>query len=310
MYCQILKEFLNVHWLRPEVALLKTSEVIAMKDFVFESPSLDMGCGDGIFSFIRAGGGFNQEFDLYSGMKVDRNVFFDNLDIYDFKSSSTKDANPVKKPQYKISVALDHKNNLLEKSKRFDFYNDYVCHDANNALPFPSNAFASVFSNILYWLNNPQNVLHDVCRILSVGGRMALVLPDKSFTDYSFYQRLYLKTSDSRWKWLQKIDRGRSESIKHRYSATEWENMFNEAGLAVIQHKRFLSKFLFQIWDIGLRPVFPVLYKMQSKLNVSERLEVKKDWIDLLMEFALPIMENELFRDEDDYVWHYYELRK
>lgn len=54
---EILKNFLNAYWLRPETALWRTLDVEAMRTFKVTSPSLDLGCGDGTFSFIRAGGG-------------------------------------------------------------------------------------------------------------------------------------------------------------------------------------------------------------------------------------------------------------
>ena len=44
---QILREFLNAFWLRPEVALIKTHEYLALKQLHVNEPSLDIGCGDG-----------------------------------------------------------------------------------------------------------------------------------------------------------------------------------------------------------------------------------------------------------------------
>ncbi len=52
----VLMKFLNAFWLRPETALWRTLDVESMRDFEFVSPSLDLGCGDGTFSFVRGGG--------------------------------------------------------------------------------------------------------------------------------------------------------------------------------------------------------------------------------------------------------------
>lgn len=54
----ILRRFLNAYWIRPESALWRALDVRSMKNFQFESPSLDLGCGDGTFSFLRGGGYF------------------------------------------------------------------------------------------------------------------------------------------------------------------------------------------------------------------------------------------------------------
>lgn len=53
---KILRQFLNAYWLRPETALWRTLDVKSMRDFRFESPSLDLGCGDGTFAFLALGG--------------------------------------------------------------------------------------------------------------------------------------------------------------------------------------------------------------------------------------------------------------
>ncbi len=37
----------------------------AFKDLKFESPSLDLSCGDGMFMFLHLGGEFNKDFDYY-----------------------------------------------------------------------------------------------------------------------------------------------------------------------------------------------------------------------------------------------------
>jgi len=52
-----LKQYLNLFWLRPENGLLCTFKSEVMNDIGFESPSLDLSCGDGLFTFIHLGGG-------------------------------------------------------------------------------------------------------------------------------------------------------------------------------------------------------------------------------------------------------------
>jgi len=64
-----LNKFLNAYWLRPESALWRTCDVESMKGFEFKAPSLDLGCGDGTFSFLRAGGQFDDTYDVF--MDVD-----------------------------------------------------------------------------------------------------------------------------------------------------------------------------------------------------------------------------------------------
>jgi len=65
MKSRILKDFLNIYWLRPETAVFRSIDAVVMKDFVFQSPSLDFGCGDGLFSFLRAGGNLDPDFPQF-----------------------------------------------------------------------------------------------------------------------------------------------------------------------------------------------------------------------------------------------------
>ncbi len=81
-------QFLSVFWLRPETALWRSIDTLAMRDFEFLEPSLDLGCGDGIFSFVRAGGCFDITFDAFQAVgKLDH--FFDKVDIFDDYNSIT-----------------------------------------------------------------------------------------------------------------------------------------------------------------------------------------------------------------------------
>lgn len=52
-----LAQFMNLHWLRPETALWRTLDCMVLQDIEFFPPIIDVGCGDGLFSFTRGGGG-------------------------------------------------------------------------------------------------------------------------------------------------------------------------------------------------------------------------------------------------------------
>lgn len=164
----MLKELLNIYWLRPETALWRTIDIEVMKEFNIKGNSLDLGCGDGVLSFIRAGGQFDNSFDDYQSIgNLDK--FFDNHDVHD---TFLENYSPhvTKQADYKFSMALDHKENLLKKANRLDFYKGYIVHDANQTLPFEDNTFDSIFSNIVYWLDNPQKSFNEISRVLKEGG--------------------------------------------------------------------------------------------------------------------------------------------
>lgn len=279
---------LNAFWLRPETALWREIDIRAMEPFAVKAPSLDLGCGDGIFSFIRAGGRFDEQFDVFQAMSgLDQ--FFDNVDVFDAFDELLSPA-VAQRPSYQIDVGFDHKVNLLKKAGQLGLYRNLKVGDANQLLPFPDRSFNSVFSNIVYWLDDPQLTIAEISRILCPGGRACVMLPNDTLPEFSFYNQLYAKTKNPDWAFLEKLDRGRfADNIRQARSREMWEAMFESAGLRVAWHAVHLSKTAIQIWDVGLRPLFPVLRRMVNSVASDELPQLKREWVTILREFLEPI---------------------
>ncbi|MDB5807026.1 MAG: methyltransferase type 11 [Betaproteobacteria bacterium] len=286
----ILSEFLNAYWLRPETALWRTVDVNAMADFQFESPSLDVGCGDGMFSFVRAGGQLDKTFDAFQAT-TNLDKFFENVDVFDaFDPSSSPLV--MRKPNYQIDCGFDHKENLLRKAAALGLYKSVKQGDADSVFPFSDGTFNTVFSNIVYWLTDPGKAIAEISRVLAPGGKACLMLPSTKLPEFSFYNQLYVKTKDERWRFLERMDRGRfTDNIRQAKSSEQWEKYFTAAGLEVDKHTNHLSGTLVKIWDVGMRPLFPVLMRMTRAIAQSELAEIKQEWIDTLKHFLLPIAE-------------------
>jgi len=220
---EYLKQFLNVYWLRPETALWRTIDCVKLSEIKFEKPVIDIGCGDGIFSFIKAGGKFGLGFDMYLSVK-DLNNFFENVDIYDTFSDNDMVYNIIKKPTHRIDVGLDRKQQLLNKADFIQVYDKLIQHDANNKLPLEDESFNTIFSNIVYWLDNVDKTLNEFARIVTDEGKIILMLPDKSFKD-SFIYNHYLQDKSI---WAKLLDRGRYGQLKKCYSFDEWNTFFKK----------------------------------------------------------------------------------
>lgn len=280
-------QLLSIFWLRPETALWRSIDIRTMGDFRFREPSLDLGCGDGLFSFVRAGGRFDITFDAFQSIG-NLESFFDKVDIFD----EFKTLNPIIKKvcDYRINYALDHKMNLLKKAKTLDLYDKFIVSDANETLPFADSFFYSIFSNIVYWLNDPSLTFKEIARVLKPKGQCCVMLPNRTFPEFSFYYDLYVKKKDENFQYLDKLDRGRiSDNIKHAKSGDEWRQIIEKAGLKIITHRKHLSKTAIQIWDIGLRPLFPMLYKMANNIQREILIEIKKEWLETFKYFLEPI---------------------
>lgn len=286
-----LRELLNAFWLRPETALWREIDIRAMSSFELVSPSIDLGCGDGLFSFIRAGGRFKPGFDAFEAVGS-LDTFFQNADVFDVASGKSNEAVVSAPPRYTIDVGFDHKKNLLNRAQMLGLYQSLREGDANKSLPFDDNTFGSLFSNIVYWLNDPAFTFREIGRILRPKGQACLMLPDIAFLDGSFYNRLYARSHDPRWKFLERLDRGRFiDNIKQAKASSSWEEMFKDAGLRVKKHVTHLSRINVQIWDVGLRPLFPQLLKMSRAMSTEVRDGIKEEWIENLVQFIQPLVE-------------------
>lgn len=305
-----LQQLLNVFWLRPETALWREIDIRVMQAFEMRSPSLDLGCGDGTFSFIRAGGEFDKSFDAFRSVsQLDQ--FFQNVDIFDSYDENLSSA-VTSPPEYRIDVGFDHKINLLKKAGQLGLYGTLKQGDANQPLPFPDASFNSVFSNIVYWLDSPQDVILEISRILKPGGCACLMLPNITLPQFSFYNQLYVKGGDARWKFLEMLDRGRfADNIRQAKSADEWQAMFEQAGLKIERHHSHLSKLTIQAWDIGLRPLFPVLLEMANELSPEKLVSIKAKWIQTMRAFLEPLLEiDKTLPGSEQPAFHCFELRK
>lgn len=305
-----MSTLLNVYWLRPETAMWRELDIKAMAGFDFKSPSLDIGRGDGLFSFIRAGGVCHPSFDAFKSIYgLDR--FFDNIDVYD--SATTLPKHVVLWPaQYSIDYGIDHKINLLNKAKVLGFYRNLMVVNANDSLPFNDASFASVFSNIVYWLDDPSHAISETYRVLKPGGQACLMLPNVTLPKYSFYYSLHVKNQDERWAFLDLLDRGRfAENIKHSRSSDQWQTILNDSGLILERHTTHLSHVAVKAWDIGLRPLFPVLRKMVEHIPENCLNSIKGQWVDILKHFVsnLVNLDGQL-SFEDEPAFHCFLVRK
>jgi len=83
---------------------------------------------------------------------------------------------------------------------------------------------------------------------------------------------------------------------------------FKNANLEIVYHDMHLSQRLITFWDIGLRPLSPVLIKMANNLGTIKREEAKEEWIGICSEICKPFLEDEL-RQKDN-TFHLFVLKK
>lgn len=300
---KFIENHLNVAWLRPESALWWALESVLMSKYEIAKPSLDIGCGNGIFSFINAGGEFSLEYDWY--VNSDVKGFWANKDIYDTCKVLDVSKFITKKPAYTYSCGLDYKENLLKQAAALGLYDATVQHDGNQPLPFDDGRFKTVFSNILYWLKDLKQSLSEIYRVLDKDGIAILVLPNTKFFEYCFTYDWKNKKSEL----LRLLNRGRSECMHWSISHDDFIALASGVGFKLVEHEYFLSPLVLQAWDVGLRPLSPLLIKMANKLSVNDRKEIKQEWIESFIKFLMPLQAMDQASKEEG-GFHFFVLRK
>ncbi|MDR9382127.1 MAG: methyltransferase domain-containing protein [Natronomonas sp.] len=284
-----LRKFLNVRWLRPESAMWRTVSTRAMEDLFeeLEQPSLDLGCGDGITSFIRAGGDFDVSFDMFYGV-AGLDEFFENKDIY---NAAPEEYTPEisERPDYPITVGLDHKPALLEKSRRLDFYEELIEHDNNTPLPFDDGEFRTIFSNTVHWVENVDLHLREIHRVLDSDGVGILVLKTPHVHNFIHYLRGHEDVLGT--ELVDALDRGRSEHYPNLFDDDGWASKLEEAGFTIRERRPLISTTHAGMWDIGMRPISPLMISMANALTVEQRQRIKEEWIDSWELLLSPVCE-------------------
>ena len=287
-----LRRFMGVYWLRPENAfwMALRSEVLGS---VFDggwqdwrAPSIDLSCGDGVFSFLHAGGELDEEFDVFCDAAPLESVRDERADIFDHLGDRY---HPVvmTPPAYIIDVGTDLKPNLLVKAGALNLYGELVVHDNNRALPFDSGMFRTVYCNSVYWVENIDGFLSEIRRITGDDGRVLLQVKLDSLLRYTLDGHRAVLGE----RFLEIIGRGRAQTWPSLADRATWEARFAAAGLTIERAVPFITRTHAHLWDVGLRPIAPMLIELANNVTPETRTRVKRRWVDLFCELCAPLCD-------------------
>lgn len=248
----LLRSFLEANWLKPFDAVWDASVASTLASVRMEEPSLDLGCGDGLFMLIALGGRVRMAYDRYHA-----------------RASMTSVVSEP--PQRRMTVGLDWKAGLIDKARRMQVYRHLLVGDGQ-ALPFKDRAFATVFCNILYWLPDWQTGLREMRRVLREDGRLVLVVPNRHVGDCL---RSYHKARQYRQRgwymaanFFEWIDHGRFDTLARLTGdREEWEHRLKNAGFALDAASPVLDSGAVVRWDFSTRPFLHGLVLMGRGLR-------------------------------------------
>jgi SAM-dependent methyltransferase len=296
-----LDDFLHMTWLRPENVIWDFTACRLIGEELSKAGTIaEIGIGNGCFTFMTLGGKFKKEYDWYYNVAPEG--FWQNRDIYDHVAESDISRFVESAPRKRIALAIDHKENLLIQARQLGFIDNTVVADANE--PVDPGSADTVYSNILYWLNDPVKVLKNIAGTMKANARIVLAFPNPDFITHC---RSYRRNSPT-WTLL---NRGRADSLMWTMGLDEFAAMLQqETSLEIEKSTKYLSRLTLQTWDIGFRPFSPHLIKMANKLDPVDRMEVKQEWCATAIPFLQDLAENEAARGPDEGGFNFVVLRK
>lgn len=283
-------QFINWFWLRPENALmvsLRAEKYAETLKFFDQDSSIDVSCGDGVFSFVTLGGEISASSDMFRSVNLNKDRYgnFDTFDHFD----KTYFVEVAKHADYQYTVGSDWKENLLKKSEKLDFYKNLLLHDNNKKFEFGSNKFGYVYSNSAYWINNFEEHLKDLERITKPGGYIVLEMKTDKIKEYnSLNYGVNIIGHDA----AALLDAGRLSTWKGLKSLTEIDDILaNLQYCEVINRSPIYGDYLGYMWDVGLRPIFKPLAKMVSLMSDESRSEVKAEMSEIFTTLGSQVLE-------------------
>lgn len=300
---ELLKEYLNWFWLRPENAILLAfrGEKYANTFQYFTEQSIDVSCGDGVFSFIAGGGQLTSDVDMFQALDLSqaRENDFDTYDHFDATYKAT-----VQKPaDFIYEYGSDWKPNLIEKSRALNFYKNLLVHDNNQALSFDDNRFDYVYSNSSYWVKNFREHINDLVRITKSGGHLVLEMKTKEIEQFSSFNYAQPLMGNS---FSNIIDAGRLQSWHGLQTLAECDKFLGDIrAVEIVSREPLYGDIMAYIWDIGLRPIFNPLVKLANNVDPKIRQEVKVEWCETIYNLMSDFVENYEPREESAIEWIY-----
>lgn len=281
-----LGAYLSAYWLRPENAYWMTLRSHALIKAGLATYETDVCCGDGVFSFIHFGGRFAPAFDVFHAVgNLDR-VHADAADMFDVAADDYAPPLLVRSP-HRAALGFDLKENLLARARRLDAYASLRRHDANMPLPLDDASVGSLYCNSAYWIREIDPFLAEIRRTLAPAGRAALHVKTSAMRDYS----LERFRPDFGERFTALMGRGRFECWPTMGTRGQWEDRFRRAGLRIVSATPLATRTHAHIWDVGLRPIAPLLVRMTQALTPDTREAIKRDWVALFMDLLIPLCQ-------------------
>lgn len=263
----LLRKYFQMYWLKPFDAVNDAANAAALLKFDWsKQPVLEVGGGDGVFSFIMHGGAFSFSDDRYD--QTDTAIKGDIYDIYK-KGYKLK---RVKNAALEYDLGVDLKLSHLFKSRETGLYKNLVS-SVPEALPLKGGYFGTVFLYTFHGLSDYRKTLQEIRRVMKKDGILLMIAVNsavkKNFVCHKLH--LYFKRAglDRLSRYFLAIDGGRQAEIGELFSRSvdEWRCLLKDSGFQMVEANSQVSPLLWKIYDTQTRPLLKGMIKVNRILK-------------------------------------------
>ena len=211
-----------------------------------------------------------------------------------------------------FTIGTSWKEAHIEKARRLNVYGELHHLSFEKKLTFlPSNSQHTIFGPNLFWMEREEltHILMEMRRVCSDQGRLITLFPNPKQKEFLFYDQFKMVSP----QWADDLDRGiHLNCTRHIHSLSEWRNFLAECGWSLNRYREIIPALVSQVYQIGLRPMFPVFLNMYHRLRTASPdhwRDLKTHWIETVKHFLTPLCDTAwLDRINQPKLWYLFEL--
>lgn len=302
-----LWRYFSLYFLKPFDAISDTLTASLLSRLDWSGGLVEIGSGDGVFSYIMHGGSFPLSFDRYLLTDLSN-----KQDIYDSHTVDVlRPSASLKSPN--VSLAIDAKESHVRKIREIGFARHWTV-SAYEALPLASVSVPKIFYYTPHGLRDHEGAIREAARVLEHKGSMLILLYDSKIKPSFICHRIGQVFTGRLGAYFSELDNGRFEELtKLSKSPKEWAQFFLRHGFEIEAHHSGLSAFAWKLYDIQTRPILKPLIRLFNILPCPARTVVKFLWMIVwfpyLVIFYL-LFSNEYLRIDKTNCYVAYQVRK
>jgi SAM-dependent methyltransferase len=267
-----LWRYFSLYFLKPFDAVNDTLTASLLRRCAWSDEIVEIGSGDGMYSFIMHGGTFPFWFDRYVLTDLSR------ADIYDTHRPDILPT-PRRVTWPRVRLAIDAKFSHVEKIREIGFARAAL-RSQYESLPLASESVDAVFYYTAHGLVDHGRAVADAHRILKPGGRMFMLLFDAGFQRAFVAHRLAGRLRGRLGRYFERLDNGRfDEMMAIARTPEEWRRFFAVRGLRVLACHAGLSLTAWRVYDTQTRPLLQPLIRFFNAVPRPWRTALKAVWM-------------------------------